>query len=115
MRAAQHFDTEFPGFFGGASGFDDSDIVESAHDGALFPGIDLSAGALGSVARRQFIGSLVAGCLIAGAAGIMELRPVQTEMTNGHAQAAFVVQNPTFAAPARYEVAAVKQRNIELP
>ncbi len=115
MRAAEQLDTEFSGFFGGAPGFDDADGVESAPDGSVVAGTGLSVGALGSVARRQLVGSLVAACVIAATAAVMELRPVRTETTDGRAHSLFVVQNPTFAAPARYDIAAIKQRDIELP
>jgi hypothetical protein len=114
MRATEQLGTEFSDFFGGASGFDDVDFVEFLRDESV-PGTGLSLGALGSVARRQLVGSIVVACGIAAAAALLELRPIQIEMTNGHAHSLVVVQNPSFVTPARYNIAEIKQRDIELP
>ncbi len=113
MREARHPDTGLSRFLGGASGFDD----ESWRDDSVVLGTGLSVGALGSVARRQLVGSLVVACGIAMAAALTELRPIQLEMTTGQAHSLVVVQNPSFVTPARYDIAATKhkQRDIELP
>jgi hypothetical protein len=73
MTAAQNLDSIF---FGVASGFE-APAVDSQLDDCVILGTGLKVGALQSVARRQFIGSVAAAVLIALAAMSATLHPVR--------------------------------------
>jgi hypothetical protein len=116
MREAERLDNGFSGFSGGAPGLDDMDLAEPMGDENVVLGTGLSIGALGLVARRQLVGSIVVACGIAAAAILAALGPIGVEAPGGPAAHNFpVVQHPTFATPAAHDIAALKTRAIGAP
>jgi hypothetical protein len=113
---AERLDIEFGGFSGGASRFDDIDLMESMRDESVVLGTGLSVDALGPIVRRQLVGSILVGCGIAAAAILVALRPIGVEAPDGPAAHNFpVIQHPTFAAPAGHSIAALKTGAIGAP
>jgi hypothetical protein len=108
MRAAQNLDSIV---FGVASGFE-APALESQLDDRVILGTGLKIGALQSVARRQFIGSIAAAVLIALAAVSATLHPARS-VDNWPSQKAFGAQQPSFATSAKEKVASLKR--FELP
>jgi hypothetical protein len=114
VTKASEMSTEFAGFAGGASGFGDPEFVEFLRGESVVPGTGSSVLGLQSAARRQLVGSAVVALGIVVVAGLTALRPAHDELTvvQGHR---FAVQQPIFATPVNHNVAAVKQRSVELP
>jgi len=116
MREAERLDIECSGSSGGAPGFADIDLAESMGDESVVLGTGLSIDALGSVARRQLVGSIVVACGIAAAAILAALGPIGVDAADGQAAHNFpVVQHPAFATSAGHDIAALKTRAIGAP
>jgi hypothetical protein len=114
VSKALEVDTEFAGFSGGASGFGDPEFVEFLRNESVVPGTGSSMLGLQSAARRQLVGSAVVAVGIALVAGLTALHPTHDDVTAVQAHR-FAVQQPTFATPVDHNIAAAKQRNVELP
>ena len=61
---------------------------------------------MGSVARRQLIGSIVVACSIAAAAALIAVRLVHVTPTDGLAHIFPIAQQPTFSTPVEQNAAA---------
>jgi hypothetical protein len=108
----ENFESEFRGFSGGASGFGDPEFVEFLRNESVVPGTGLSVGALQSVARRQFVGSVVVAVGIVVIAALTAFRPAHLEASKAPAHNFAIVQQPSFVTQ---HYAASKQHEIELP
>jgi hypothetical protein len=114
VSKASEVDTEFAGFSGGASGFGDPEFVQFLRSESVVPGTGSSVLGLQSAARRQLVGSAVVAVGIALVAGLTALRPVHDDAAAVQTHR-FAVQEPTFATPVDHNIAAAKQRSVELP
>jgi hypothetical protein len=85
-------------FTGGASNFGD---------------IDLSVGALQSIARRQLVGSIVIICGIGIAAVLVAICPSRSHSASNSTVPA--VSQSHFVASVHDNIPTIKQRNSELP
>jgi len=105
------FEEDFSGFSGAASGFDEPEFTRGED---VIVGVGLSVAAMQSVARRQLIGSIVVGLLIAAAAGLAALRPAYRLATAAPTHGFALAQQPMFVTLADQRLAATK-RAIEVP
>jgi len=108
----KRIETEFAGFAGGASGFGDPEFVDILRHESVVPGTGLSVDALQSVARRQLIGSIVAGAVVAAAAAVILMQPMRSEVAATPSHNFAVVQQPSFVTQ---HFAASKRHEVELP
>jgi hypothetical protein len=66
-------------------------------------------------ARRQLVASLIVALVIAAFAGLVALRPAYREAAAVAPHKLASIQQPSFVTPPGAHVAALKQREIELP
>jgi hypothetical protein len=109
---AGNIESEFTGFAGGASGFGDPEFVELLRHESVVPGTGLSVGALQSVARRQFVGSVVVAIGIVAIAALTAFRPAHLEASKTPSHNFAIVQQPSFVTQ---HYAATKQHELEVP
>lgn len=108
----KRIESEFAGFAGGASGFGDPEFIDILRNESVVPGTGLSVDALQSVARRQLIGSVVAGALVAIAAALVLMQPMRSDVAATPSHNFAVVQQPSFVTQ---HFAASKRHEVELP
>ena len=108
----KRIESEFAGFAGGASGFGDPEFIDILRNESVVPGTGLSVDALQSVARRQLIGSIVAGALVAIAAALVLMQPMRSDVAATPSHNFAVVQQPSFVTQ---HFAASKRHEVELP
>jgi hypothetical protein len=108
----ERLESEFDGFAGGASGFGDSEFLEVLRNEGVVPGTGLSVGALQSVARRQLIGSAIAGALVVVVAAVVAMQPMRNDAANAPQHSFPVVQQPSFVTE---HFAAEKRGQVETP
>ena len=110
--AIERLEREFAGFSGGASGFGDQEFVEILRNESVVAGTGLSVDALQSVARRQLVGSIVAGLCVVVAAIVVAVQPMRSNVAATPSHNFAVVQQPSFVTQ---HFAAEKRGQIELP
>jgi hypothetical protein len=108
----ERLEREFAGFAGGASGFGDPEFVEILRNESVVAGTGLSVDALQSVARRQLIGSAVAGLGVVAVAILISLQPMRSNVAATPSHNFAIVQQPSFVTQ---HFAAEKRGQVELP